>query len=45
VAARVTQEVHDEALPRRTEDPRERGLQPVVGVADGQLDADQPTCD
>jgi len=45
VAAQVTQEVHDAALPRRTEDLRERGLQPGVGIADGQLDADQPTCD
>jgi len=45
VAAQVTQEVHDAALPRRTEDLRERGLRPGVGIAAGQLDADQPTCD
>ena len=33
------------ALPGRAEDLRERGLQSGVGVADGQLDADQAARD
>jgi hypothetical protein len=45
VAAQIPEEVHGAALRRRPEDLGERGLQARVGVADGELDADQPARD
>ena len=41
MTAEVSEEVHGAALPGRSEDLGQRGLQTRVRVADGQLDADQ----
>jgi hypothetical protein len=45
VASQVSEEVHGAALPRRPEDPRDRRLQPGMGVADDQLHADEAAGD
>jgi hypothetical protein len=42
VAAKVAQEVHGAALPRRAEHLRQRSLPAGVRVADGQLPPEQP---
>jgi hypothetical protein len=41
VAAQVAEEVHGATLPWRAEHRRQRGLRAGVGVADGQLHAEQ----
>jgi len=45
MAQAVSEEVHGAALPRRAEDLGDRVLQPLVGVGDDQLHADQATGD
>ena len=45
MAEAVSEEVHGAALPRRAEHLGDRVLQPLVGVGDDQLHADQATRD